>query len=53
MNRVTVIGDTLLGFRVVEESTGQPAMNGRSRADNGGVDRAGDGKINEAAFGGI
>jgi hypothetical protein len=53
MNKVTVIGNTLLGFRVVEETTGLPAMTGRSPADNGGVDRAGGGKMDEAAFGGI
>ena len=53
MSKVTVIGNTLLGLRVVEEAIGQPAMTGRSPADNGVVDRAGRGKMDEAAFGGI
>lgn len=52
-DKVKVIGDEILGYRVVEEATGQLAMTGRSPADNGGVDRSGRGKMDEAAFGGI
>ena len=47
---VTAIGSALLGYRVVEERTGQPAMTGRSPVDNGGIDRASSGgKLDEAA----
>ena len=48
MNKVSVAGNALLGFRVVEEAAGQPALTGRSPADNGGVDR---GNMDEPAFG--
>ncbi len=53
MSKVKVAGNALLGDRVVEEATGQPAMTGGSPLITAGVDRAGGGKMDEAAFQGI